>query len=446
MENDIRRQLPAVHELVTPALAASHGTSWVRFVVRDELERARLALLEGKPFELDALKARIEQRLGPQLVPVINATGVLIHTNLGRSPWSTSAVQRAMAVSGYCSVEFDLQRAKRGGRASGVHDRLRALTGAEDALVVNNCAAALLLALRVLAQGRKVLVARSDLVEVGGGFRIPDILRESGAELVEVGTTNRTHLRDFEQAVDAQVAAVLQVHHSNFRQVGFVTQPNVNELATLGVPLLVDVGSGALQPIDDEPDVQGALEAGASLVFFSGDKLLGGPQAGIAVGRRALVERMASSALFRALRPDKVALAALEATLDEWLRAEAPPVEAMRRAALPSLEATVQSWRQRLPAKVKASVAQVEGAVGGGSLPGRTYPSVALAIEYPDPMRLARALMQGTPPVVARTHQGRLLLDARSVVPLGQSELLIAALEIALERCLGESSDSENGA
>jgi L-seryl-tRNA(Ser) seleniumtransferase len=208
----------------------------------------------------------------------------------------------------------------------------------------------------------------------------------------------------------------------------------------------VDVGSGALQPIDDEPDVQGALEAGASLVFFSGDKLLGGPQAGIAVGRRALVERMASSALFRALRPDKVALAALEATLDEWLRAEAPPVEAMRRAALPSLEATVQSWRQRLPAKVKASVAQVEGAVGGGSLPGRTYPSVALAIEYPDPMRLARALMQGTPPVVARTHQGRLLLDARSVVPLGQSELLIAALEIALERCLGESSDSENGA
>lgn len=430
--HDPRAALPAVDHFLTAERVARYGHARVVAVARAALAEARRGVVPP----LEVLDARVDGRLRPTLRPVINATGVLLHTNLGRAPWSPAAIEAAAEVArGYASVELDLATGRRGARAADVVDRLRALTGCADALVVNNCAAATLLMLTTLAAGRRVAVSRGELVEIGGGFRVPDVMRASGAALVEVGTTNRTHQRDFEAAVaEHEVVATLRVHHSNFRQIGFVTQPSYAEMARLSVPLLVDLGSGALAPRDGEPSVREALDAGAALVCISGDKLLGGPQAGIVLGRADLVERLRRHPLRRALRPDKVVLAALRATLDGWLRDEAVPVRAMEAADLDGLRAAVEGWRAALADGVEAEVVAVEGAVGGGSLPGRTWPSWALAISRPAPEALRAALLAGEPPVVARIHQDRLLLDARTVVPLGQGQALVAALRAAAAR------------
>lgn len=431
--NDPRAQLPAVHRLITDELSARYGARRVTVAAQHVLDDARAHANAGVP-SADVLGQRVHDRLQRGVAAAINATGVVLHTNLGRAPWSARAIERAMSVAGYCTLEIERTTGQRGGRGSGVEDRLRALTGAEAALVVNNCAAAVLLCLRELAPGKQVLVSRGELVEIGGGFRVPEILEQSGAKLVEVGTTNRTHLRDFQQALSPDVGAILRVHHSNFRQEGFVAQPALQDLAKLGPPLIVDLGSGALQPMGDEPTVAEQLAAGADLVCFSGDKLIGGPQAGIVVGGMERIEQLRKQPLMRAFRADKVILAALEATLDDWLLGELPPVQAMIEAPVGQLQQAVEAWQSRLPDGVQAQPLHVDAAIGGGSMPGHDRASVALAISTPKPEALQKALLLGEPPIFARIHDGRLLLDARTVIPVGQGDALIDGLLVALRR------------
>lgn len=420
-----------MHQLMTRELVARFGAQRVASEARRLLSRVRSSVVEGVPASSELL-VELEATLSSRTVAAINATGVVLHTNLGRAPWSASAIAAATQAAGYATVELDRATGDRGRRGGDVESRIVALTGAEAAVVVNNGAAAVLLALRVLARGQKVLVSRGELVEIGGGFRVPDVLEESGATLVEVGTTNRTHLGDYQRALGAGIGAILRVHHSNFRQVGFVTEAPLTELARLGPPVVVDLGSGATFDVADEPTISSQLDAGASLVCFSGDKLLGGPQAGIVVGHADLVSRLRRYPLMRALRPGKVTLAALEATLDDWLCERAVPARAMIDAPLDELREVVRAWQRALPGGVVSEVVDVDGAIGGGSVPGRSWPSVALAITSPAPEALRTALLGGDPPVVGRVHGGALLLDARTVAPVGQSNALQRALHDAI--------------
>jgi L-seryl-tRNA(Ser) seleniumtransferase len=432
---DPRRHLPKVDRLCTPDLNQAFGAARVAACARMIVEEARAALARGESVDLDAIPQRLQNLLMRRIRPVINATGVVLHTNLGRAPWGKSAKEAANQAMGFSSVEMDLNSGKRGKRGSGVEDRICALTGAEAALVVNNGAAALFLCLRALARGKDVLVSRGELVEIGGGFRVPDIMAESDATLVEVGTTNRTHLHDFENALTENVAALLQVHHSNFKQVGFVKAPTLSELVGLGRPVILDQGSGALETIGNEPAVKEALKAGVELVVFSGDKLLGGPQAGFVVGKKTTVEKLKKHPLMRALRLDKVALAALEATLDDHLKnPDALSVRRMVQANLDDLRVEVERWQQALVPGVESEVVDVDGAVGGGSLPGETFPSIALRISKPEPDTLAQALLHSDPPIFGRIHKDALYLDARTVHPLGDGDALLAALNSALEK------------
>lgn len=432
MQDDPRRQLPAIDRVISDELAAEFGAARVTLAARRVIGAAREHAQEGRIPDLETLRERLRTELSVCVAPVINATGVLLHTNLGRAPWSEHAVTAAVEASGYVMLELDARTGKRGERGAGIEDRLRALTGAEAALVVNNGAAAVLLALSALAEGGEVLVSRSQLIEIGGGFRIPEILEVSGSTLVEVGTTNRTHLRDYERAMSDAVGAVLWVHSSNFRQIGFTTQPGLRELATLRPLLIADLGSGAIEAVADEPPIRSAIDAGADVVCFSGDKLLGGPQAGIAIGRRRVIQRLREHPLARALRVDKVISAALEATLDDHLIGRSVPVQAMLEVPTGELRAVAQRWLEALPEGVAAEVVDVEGAVGGGSLPGRRWPSVALAIAEPSPMALRDALLRGEPRVIGRVKEGRLLLDARTVAPLGRAGALADALLAAI--------------
>ncbi len=385
-----------------------------------------------------AVLSRLQAMTTPSLRPVINATGVIIQTNLGRAPLSDAALAAMHAVgAGYSNLEYDLTEGRRGSRTTHPTTLLCQLTGAEAALLVNNNAAAVYLALTALATGREVIISRGQAVEIGGGFRIPDVLRQSGATLVEVGTTNRTYPRDYAAAIGEQTALLLRVHTSNFRLVGFVHETPLHELCTLGqahnVPVLDDLGSGTLLPttpygLAHEPTVQESISAGADLVTFSGDKLLGGPQGGIIVGRRALVERLKRHPLARALRVDKTTIAAMEATLRSYLHGSATeelPVWGMIAAPLPALRQRAEALAARLAAAgVAAVVVESESAVGGGALPGETLPSVAVALlpEQGDAAQmstaaLASALRSGSPAVVPRISDERLLLDMRTVLP-----------------------------
>lgn len=434
MGADERRKLPSVSRLLDETLVAAHGAARVTAAARAVLSEARDAATQGAAPALAALKERVRRRVEVRVTPVINATGVILHTNLGRAPWSLGAIEAAGAAAGYSTVELDLEDGSRGRRGRGVEDRLCALTGAEDALVVNNCAAAVTLVLTALAKDRQVLVSRGQLVEIGGGFRVPEILEASGARLHEVGTTNRTRVEDFRDAITDEVAAVLWVHHSNFKQIGFTASPSLDELCSLGLPVVADLGSGALSPQGEEPTVAEAMRAGVDILCFSGDKLLGGPQAGLIVGGSEWIDRLRRFPLYRALRLDKVMLAALEATLDDWLRDESVPVNRMMEAELPALRHAVDRLRSGLPQGVDHTLEEVDATIGGGSMPGRTLPSVALSIGDPRPEALYQALLAGTPPVVGRIHQGRLLLDMRTVEPLGETKALATALAAALTR------------
>jgi L-seryl-tRNA(Ser) seleniumtransferase len=367
----------------------------------------------------------------PALRRVLNATGVLVHTNLGRAPLPAAALERALEVGrGYSNLEYGLADGSRGSRQDHVSSILRRLTGAEAAIVVNNNAAAMLLALAALAEGREVLVSRGELIEIGDGFRIPDVLARSGARLVEVGSTNRTRAADYEGAAGADTALILRVHQSNFRVVGFVERPTLKELAAVArarsVPLLDDLGSGAFVDIADEPTAREALANGADLVCFSGDKLLGGPQAGIVVGRADLVERLRRHPLHRALRIDKLSLAALEGTLLLYLEPARAIAEVPVLRMLHEETAAVRRRAERLAEEVGGEVEETVARVGGGALPLVELPSFACAVEEP----LAARLRLGEPPVIGVLRDGRLLLDCRT---LADDEL--GAVAAAVRAC-----------
>jgi len=434
------RDLPSVDELAGDGrLAGAAPRPLLVSAARSALARAREELQAGA--EPGDLVERVESELaaarGARLRRAINATGVIIHTNLGRAPLAPEALERVNAVArGYSNLEYDLGEGGRGSRQDHAAPVLRRLTGAEAALVVNNNAAAVLLALAALAEGREVLVSRGELIEIGDGFRIPDVLARSGARLREVGTTNRTRAGDYDRAIGPETALLLRVHQSNFRVVGFTEQPRLADLVRVarvhGLPLVDDLGSGALfasssLPLGDEPTARESLEAGADLVCFSGDKLLGGPQAGIIVGRAELVERLRRHPLQRALRADKLTLAALEATLALYLDPElaAREVPVLRMLAEPV--DTVRSRAQRLAALVGGDVEPTVGRVGGGALPLTELPSFACAVEE----ELAPSLRDAEPPVIGVVRDGRCLLDCRT---LRDEELDDVAAAVAAAR------------
>jgi L-seryl-tRNA(Ser) seleniumtransferase len=412
------RDLPSVDRLATS-------------VARAELEERRAEVLAGDATEVD-LVARARERLRPSLRRVLNATGVVVHTNLGRAPLAPAArAAVAAAAEGYSNLELDLATGERGSRHAHVEALLREVTGAQAALAVNNCAAAVLLAAAALAgPGREVVVSRGQLIEIGGGFRIPEVVAQAGARLVEVGTTNRTRLGDYAAALGERTGAILRAHPSNFRTLGFTEEVEIEALCGLGVPVVDDVGSGVLaddvELLADEPAVRRSVRAGAAVVCFSADKLLGGPQGGVMVGTHDAIAVCRRHPLARAVRIDKLSLAALEATLalyrdPELARAELP-VLAMLDADAPALEARARRLAESCGGEVVASTAKV----GGGALPLLELPGPAVAVE----LALAAPLRAGDPPVVGRIADGRLLLDVRTLTD-EEAERTAAAVRAA---------------
>jgi L-seryl-tRNA(Ser) seleniumtransferase len=417
------------------------------------LEEARARATAGDGPGLEAslrdlpgvLAARLLAAAAPSLVPVINATGVVVHTNLGRAPLSAEAAARVAEIASSCSnLEFDLDRGDRGDREVHAEGRLRDLLGVEATLVVNNCAAAVLLAVNTFAEGREALVSRGELVEIGGSFRIPEILGKGGARLREVGTTNRTRLADYGAALGPETGMILRVHPSNFRIVGFTESPSLKDLAGLareaGVPLVEDQGSGLLAPLpaplDGEPTVAQSLLAGADVVTFSGDKLLGGPQAGLAAGRRTALAAMRRNPLYRALRVDKMTLAALDAVLLDHAAGrarESVPVLRMLTATLGEVRARAEAFARAL--RPESPLEDGTSAVGGGAAPAVAVPTALVTVVHPSlgPARLAAALRAGRPPVVARVADDRLVLDLRTVKAEDEPTLRAALVRAAAE-------------
>ncbi|HEU5304201.1 MAG TPA: L-seryl-tRNA(Sec) selenium transferase [Gemmatimonadales bacterium] len=450
--NDRRRQLPSVDRLLhQPAVQellqiASRGE--VLAAVRESLDAARTRRA-GPPEHWEAdIRERLGRRTAAGLRPVLNATGVVLHTNLGRAPLPDPAIQAMTSVAGgYSNLELDLSSGTRGSRSDHCRALLQAATGAEDGLVVNNAAAALLLVLNAMAEGRDVLISRGELIEIGGSFRIPDILAKSGARLREVGTTNRTHLEDYRRGLDQNVAAVLSVHRSNFEQRGFVASAAPEALAALardaGIPYLYDIGSGLIPDLSPwgltgEPRVGDAVGAGADLVLFSGDKLLGGPQAGCVVGRREMIARCRQNPIARAVRADKLTLAALAATLTLYQDPAGTAVRSVPVLAMLTLSATELARRAERLAElcrpaVRAETVAGESAVGGGAFPGAVLPTTLVVIDAGElgPDGLALRLRVGDPAVVARVADGRVLLDPRTL-PEETFHLVARAIEQAL--------------
>jgi L-seryl-tRNA(Ser) seleniumtransferase len=415
------RDLPSVDELargVDDPLAVD--------AARSVVERAREEIRAGvDPGDLTArLASELRAMRAPNLRRVVNATGVIIHTNLGRAPLAEEALARVVETArGYSNLELDLTTGSRGSRQDHVAGLLRRLTGAEAALVVNNNAAAVLLALAALGEGREVVVSRGELIEIGDGFRIPDVLVRSGARLVEVGSTNRTRAKDYDKAIGPSTALLLRVHQSNFRVVGFTELPRLEELAAVarrhGIPLVDDLGSGVLVELPGEPSAKESLAAGSDLVCFSGDKLLGGPQAGIVVGRADLIESLRRHPLQRAMRADKLTLAALEGTLQLYL--DAPERLPVLRMLAQDLE-TVRARAERLAALVGGTVEETVGRVGGGALPLAELASVACAVDE----SLAEPLRHGDPPVLGVVRDGKLLLDCLAIADAEVEEVAAA--------------------
>ena len=412
------RDLPSVDELLRDERLAREPRSLAVAAARTALDGAREEIRAGnEPGDLvDRVLGELAATRRPSLRRVLNATGVLVHTNLGRAPLHEAAIERAVEVGrGYSNLEYDVAAGARGSRQDHLAGLLHRLTGAEAALVVNNNAAAVMLALAALAEGREVLVSRGELIEIGDGFRIPDVLARSGARLVEVGTTNRTRAADYERAIGPETAVLLRVHQSNFRVVGFTELPGLAELAEVAkraeLPLVDDLGSGALVPLGDEPTARSSLAAGADLVCFSGDKLLGGPQAGIVVGRADLVESLRRHPLQRALRADKLTLAALEGTLALYLDPERARREIPVLRMLDEPVDDVRARAVRLAELVDGSVEETVARVGGGALPLAELPSFACALEE----ELAAPLRHGEPAVIGVVRDGRLLLDCRTL-------------------------------
>jgi L-seryl-tRNA(Ser) seleniumtransferase len=439
------RDLPAVDAVLRDPsgerLAGRHGRAKATAAVREALDHLRREILAGREPEISARAVAVAASLivsGRGLRRVVNATGIVLHTNLGRAVLSERAVAAvAEAARNYSNLEYDLSSGARGSRYDHAVPLLRELTGAEDALVVNNCAGATLLALSALAAGApdtaEIVVSRGQLIEIGGGFRIPEVLELSGARLREVGTTNRTRLSDYEGAINENTRGILWVHPSNFETRGFTESVGVAALSSLGPPVVADVGSGALLPVGDEPLVQNAVMEGAELVVFSGDKLLGGPQAGIAAGSSHLVSAMRRHPLVRALRADKLGLAALEATLNAYLeetaREELPALR-MLHAPVSAIEDRARSLAgdlARAAPDLEVDAAPSVARSGGGTLPTREIPSFAVRLGGTDAASLAERLRGADPPVVGRVHEDRLWLDVRTLLP-GEEGAIVAAV------------------
>lgn len=439
------RNLPSVDKILSDkqvhCLEEVYSHDFVLQGVRQYLEEVRHHIAKGVPqpsFDqmVESICTLVNSLAEPKLRPVINATGVILHTNLGRAPLSRESIVAMQECSrGYTNLEIDLDSGKRGSRQVHVQSLLCKLTGAEAALVVNNNASAVLLALSALGKGKEVIVSRGQAVEIGGGFRIPSVMRQSGAKLVEVGTTNRTYLSDYEEAITHRTAALLRVHSSNFRVVGFTQSVAIEELTWLGeryeLLVLDDLGSGCLLDtarfgLDPEPMVQQSIAAGVGLVMFSADKLLGGPQAGIIVGQGSLITKIERHPLARAVRIDKVRLAGLAVTLLHYLKGEAEtkiPVWRMISASVEEIEERAQRWCDLLYGA--ASVVEGESVVGGGSLPGGTIPTRLVAIKGRGRVKdLADKLRSELPVVIGRTEKNLLLLDPRTVLPEEEEALL----------------------
>ena len=437
------RSLPSVDQLLQTEEVnqwiSSYGRPLTLDAIRSVLDKVRLRYAEAYTIPdresiLEQVGLKLQNWTAPTLRDVINATGVILHTNLGRAPLSQTALDAIRSVaSGYSSLEYDLLKGKRGTRMLHAEALLKRITGASAALVVNNNAAAVMLALTALARRRAVVIARTQLVEIGGGFRVPDVMKQSGARLVEVGTTNRVHMADYESALDESPVMILHAHRSNFRIIGFTTEPSLTELASLarrvGIPLVDDLGSGSLLDtsrfgLGHEPMVQESLAQGADLVCFSGDKLLGGPQAGIIVGRADLVAKLKKHPLARAVRADKLCLAGLSATLTHYLKDEAAqevPVWRMIAMSTERIRERAQNWVEVIG---HGEVINGESTVGGGSLPGETLPTFTLALRVRSPNRFIARLRESHPAIIARLEDDRVVLDPRTVLPEQEGALL----------------------
>jgi L-seryl-tRNA(Ser) seleniumtransferase len=447
---DTLRSLPSVHQLLEAVEAAdlirAHGRPLVRLAVQQVLEDERRGSAGNEATRWKRIATLVEEFRRPKLRPVINATGIVLHTNLGRAPLAQAAADAAAGIAvRYSTLEFEAESGRRGRRHDVVSGMLRQLSGGEAAAVVNNCAAAVLLMLTALAKGKEVIVSRGELVEIGGGFRMPEVMRLSGARMVEVGTTNRTRAADYEAAITPKTAAILKVHASNFQVVGFTETVDLKALAEIArrheVLLLHDLGSGSLLDtaaygLAEEPRIQDSLRAGVDLLASSGDKLLGGPQAGLLLGRTEQVERVMKHPLARALRVDKLTLAALAATLDLYLTQSVRhiPIWQMLEASAESIAARARAWESRLTELgLEVKIVASQSAVGGGSLPGERLPTTVLVIA---PRRagaadLLRRLREQDTPVIGRIEDERVLLDPRTVLP-DEDDVLIEAVRRAV--------------
>jgi len=441
--------LPSVEHLLQTQLAAeliaSYGRSSTLRAIRAVLDETRThsianesMTLPGRDHILTEAAALLVLWASPTLVPVINASGVILHTNLGRAPLSTAALKAIEAVShGYSNLEFDLATGKRGSRLVHAEALLERLTGAEAAIIVNNNAAAMLLVLAALAKRKRVVISRSQMVEIGGEFRVPDVMKQSGAKLVEVGATNKVRLADYEEALEEPTAIVLHVHRSNFKMIGFTEEPEWKDIITLahsrGVPCVDDLGSGTLLDtarfgLAHEPTIQESLAAGMDLVCFSGDKLLGGPQAGMIIGKAELVNILKKHPLARALRADKLCLASLTATLLHYLKDEAGheiPIWRMMALMPDQIRKTAEVWAKKLG---QGEVIPGKSTIGGGSLPEESLPTFLLALDVKSPDRFLKKLRRQQPPIIARTEKDRILLDPRTVLPEEHGALLVGLM------------------
>lgn len=440
------RNLPSVEQILqtetTARLIAQFGRPLTLNALRHTLDdiRARfktgtLADLPSIEFILTQTESTLTAWTASTLVPVINATGVILHTNLGRAPMSAAAIRAMDVVSrGYSNLEFDLETGKRGSRLIHAEALLQKITGAESALIVNNCASAVLLTLSALANKKRVVISRSQLVEIGGGFRVPDVMKQSGAKLVEVGTTNKVRVADYTSAFEEPTALVMRAHRSNFKIVGFTQEPDFKDIIDAaheaGVPVVDDLGSGALYDtakygFSHEPTVQESMQAGADVILFSGDKLLGGPQAGIIIGKKVFLDKIKKHPLARAVRADKACLAGLSATLMHYLKDEAEreiPILRMMLLTPKQLKGRAEAWRDELG---QGAVVQGQSTVGGGSLPDESTPTFLLELEVKSADKFLRGLRRNNPPIIARTENDKILLDPRTVLPEQEGALLV---------------------
>lgn len=446
------RQLPSVDHMMNIDLVSDYISDYGRRLTTDAIRtvldqvREKYHPEDAVPTEeslINLVGVQLASWTAPTLQPVINATGVILHTNLGRAPLSMAALRGINEnASDYSSLEYQLEKGSRGSRNIHTESYLKQLTGAEAALVVNNNAAAVLLILTALAKRRKVVIARSQLVEIGGGFRIPDVMKQSGAKLFEIGTTNRVHLQDYQEAIqDESIKLVLRAHRSNFRILGFTSEPSLAEIVTVAhqadIPVVDDLGSGSLLDTADfglghEPMVQESLAAGVDLVCFSGDKLLGGPQAGIILGKSSLVNKLKKHPLARAIRADKLCLAALSATLLHYLKSEALteiPIWRMISQTPSEIHSRAEGWMKKLR---QGEIIAGSSTVGGGSLPGETLPTWLVALKVRHLNKVSTQLRQAEPPIIARIENDLLVLDPRTVL-ISQDNLLLTSLKSILD-------------